>query len=778
MKISRTSVVGALSLATAAQFAALCATTPAPAQGWLTWRGPFQNGTSLEKNLPDKIDAEHPLWTADLPGQSTPVIAQGRLYILGYLGDGPDLREVIACYEAESGKPLWQHGYGDFLSDTIYHRYATSSPSIDPETGDVYAQGTQGILAAFDADGKRLWDLSMMEVYGRLTFPNGRTASPLIDRDIVITRGITANWGAHGPGGDRFYAFDKKTGQLVWASAPGDRPTDNSFSLPVLGWLDGRRVFYASTGDGSIVCVNARTGDPLWRIPLFKAGINSSVLVHNNDKIIAIYGTPYEPGQMVALAIPHELPTNAAAGPIVVARSKVELWSNELRTSTSSPILMGDTIYLTSEVGNLAAIDARNGKILWKLKLGIEQRNACPVYADGKLYVPILNEPSQQEQSGEEAAGGKGAFYIVKPAETGGEILSHVVLDGRCFGAPTVYNGRIYVQTSKKLYCFGNKGNNTGLPPAPPAEKWPAPGPASQLQVVPAEVLLKPGEVASFHLRALDANGLTVEDHIDPKAVKWAHYVPPTAKVRAAIKGEFNSQGQFVAASDPMPSAGAFEADYNGLKGYFRGRVLPGLPIKQDFEAFQLSETTTNNVEPPTHFAYPPLPWIGARFKFDVREKDGNKCLVKTIDNRFFQRATVFMGDPGLKNYTIEADVMSEGNKRKMSDVGLINQRYKVVLKGNEKKLEISSNDELFRFGKEFNWSPNMWYRLKARVDVAPDGSGVVRAKAWPKTEPEPASWTFETPHAHAHQTGCPGLFGFSPQDMRVYIDNIAVTAN
>jgi len=43
-------------------------------------------------------------------------------------------------------------------------------------------------------------------------------------------------------------------------------------------------------------------------------------------------------------------------------------------------------------------------------------------------------------------------------------------------------------------------------------------------------------------------------------------------------------------------------------------------------------------------------------FKFEVREKDGNKVLAKTIDNSFFQRATVFLGDPGTKNYTIEAD--------------------------------------------------------------------------------------------------------------------------
>ena len=778
MNISRSSVVGALSLLAACPFLAVSATGAPPVAGWLSWRGPNQNGTSTEKGLPDRLDVTKALWTADLPGQSTPVIANGKLYLMGYVGDGADLQEVLACFDAETGQPVWRHGYSDFLSDIIYHRYATSSPAIDPETGNVYMQGTQGILAAFTPDGQKLWDFSMMELYGRLTFPNGRTASPLIDRDLVITRGITANWGAHGPGGDRFYAFDKKTGELVWASAPGDRPTDNSFSLPVLAWLDGKRVFYASAGDGSIVCVNARTGDPIWRIPLSKAGINSSVLVHNNDKIIAVYGTPYEPGQMVAMKIPHAQPTNAASGPVVVPRSEVELWSNELRTSTSSPILVKDTVYLTSEVGNLAAIDANTGKVLWKLKLGIEQRNACPIYADGKLYVPILNEPGQKAEAGDETAGGKGAFYIVKPGASGGEILSHVVLEGRCFGVPTVYNGKIYVQTSRKLYCFGKKGNNPGLMPPPPEEKWPAAGPATQLQIIPAEVLLKPGEKVSFRVRALDAKGLLVEEVKDPKRIKWAHYVPPTARVRSSMKAEFNEAGQLVAAADPTPSAGAFEAVVDNLHGTFRGRVLPGLPIKQDFETFQLSETTTNNVEPPTPFAYPPLPWIGARFKFDVRDKDGNKCLVKTIDNRFFQRATVFMGAPDLKNYTIEADVMSEGNKRKMSDIGVINQRYKIVLKGNEKKLEISSNDELFRFSKEFNWSPNVWYRLKARVDAAADGSGVVRAKVWPKAEAEPAAWTFEVPHAHAHQNGCPGLFGFSPQDMRVYVDNVLVMAN
>lgn len=106
-------------------------------EGWLDWRGPLQTGVSLEKGLPDKVDAKAPLWTADFPGQSAPVIANGRLYIMGYLGEGPELQEGVGCFDAETGKLLWKQLFNDFLSDVVYLRYANSSPTIDPETGNV-----------------------------------------------------------------------------------------------------------------------------------------------------------------------------------------------------------------------------------------------------------------------------------------------------------------------------------------------------------------------------------------------------------------------------------------------------------------------------------------------------------------------------------------------------------------------------------------------------------------------------------------------------------------
>ena len=134
------------------------------------------------------------------------------------------------------------------------------------------------------------------------------------------------------------------------------------------------------------------------------------------------------------------------------------------------------------------------------------------------------------------------------------------------------------------------------------------------------------------------------------------------------------------------------------------------------------------------------------------------------------------IGTPEMSHYTIQADVMSDGNKRKMSEVGVINQHYLILLKGNEQKLEVNSNQERLRASEDFKWSPNVWYRLKARVKRNPDGSAVVQAKAWKRGEPEPAEWTITVPHKTAHQAGSPGLFGFSPQDMAVYIDNVDVT--
>ena len=111
------------------------------------------------------------------------------------------------------------------------------------------------------------------------------------------------------------------------------------------------------------------------------------------------------------------------------------------------------------------------------------------------------------------------------------------------------------------------------------------------------------------------------------------------------------------------------------------------------------------------------------------------------------------------------------------SDVGVINQRYLIALKGNDGTVEITSNFERLHVTTPFPVKPNQWYTLKTIVDLDKEGTATIRAKAWEKGSPEPDAWTLEAKQTHGHAKGSPGVFGFSPNvQKRVYIDNITVT--
>lgn len=775
---SLVTLVGCASSSTAQTPAASPAKTPAPAvNGWLHWRGPQQNGTSLETNLPDKweVGGVNHLWDIEAVGRGSPVVAGNRLYVWTYEGEGPDLQEVLTCRNAETGEKIWEYKWSDYLSDIIYNRYSIGAPTVDAETGNVYIQGTAGQVYAFNADGKLLWERSMMEEFGRLALPNGRTGAPVIDSDLVIIRGITGNWGREGPAADRFYAFDKRTGELVWRSTPGKSPPkDVVFGHAYLGWRNGQRVFYCGTGDGSITCANARTGVPLWRFSLSAVSVNASVVMWK-DRLIAGHADENldssESGRIVALDVnaTPETPKPSPDEPAVLGKD-AEIWRSKEGAHTSSPTLVGDRLYQVNRTGELVCIDVKNGTTLWKKKLGTEQLHASIGYADGKLYVPVMYD----------------GFYIIKPTDAGPEILSHTKLPGECLGAPAIWNGKIYVLTTKRLYCFGTKGDSKHVPP-PVVETEPAPGPIARVMVRPEEALRRPGTTKTFRLFGVDANGITVKE-LTGSPVTWEKFVPPTALVRAEMDAQFNAKGELETRPDAALSAGAWKAtvkdgdkEYNG---FMRGRVVCGLPYHEDFESFKPSEQTkfsTPDVQYTADriFAWPPLPWIGARFRWEVVDLDGNKVFAKALDRILFQRAFTLIGDPQLSNYTVEADVMSHGNRRMVSNVGLINQRYVVNLVGNWQMIQVFSNQERIDVSVPFKWDPNTWYRLKTRVDVAADGTGVVRAKAWKKSDPEPAAWTIEVPHKNAHKQGAPGIYGFSPQNrFAVFVDNVSVTPN
>jgi outer membrane protein assembly factor BamB len=724
---------------------------------WCSWRGPQQDGTSLETGLPAELKLDAPgSWTYPLAGRGTPVIHEGRVYALGYEGEGAALQEVLVCLDEKTGKRLWEQRASDFLSDTVYYRFSIGAPTVDPVTDRVYWLSTPGVLACFEGDGRPVWQLSMMADHGRLTFPNGRTGAPLVDGDLVIVHPITAAWGSEGPARDRFYAFDKASGRSVWTTAPGILPVDNSMSLPVVEMLGDRRVLYTTTGCGHLVCLDVRTGEPLWRYQMCIAGMNSSVLLHG-DHVIAIHGVENADsstsGRMAAVRRKDLPAAPPGKGPLVLDKSH-EAWRNELGAFSSSPVLVGNRVYVTVETGDLCAVDATTGHVLWREKLAPDQVHASPVWADGRLFVPMNN----------------GSFFVVvPPSEDDGagkpRIAQTLQLEGNCLGAPAVANGRVYVHTTAKLYCFGG---GAGQAPA-----WPVPvevaasGSPARLQVVPADFVVQQGDSVPMEARLLDAAGRRL-GVAAPGEVTWSG-LPKGVAV--------DERGVLQVAKDALASASVVKAVRGELSASIRLRIVRAIPFKLDFEAVELKPHAK---EPGLMVAPTPSWWAGGGPKWEILDLAGSKVLARTIGvNPMWQRTQTFLGLDEMSNYTMQADVYSDGNRRSMSAVGVLHQRYLIQLKGNHQELEVSSNQELLKVHVPFQWTPKTWYRLKTRVDVASDGSGVVRAKAWKRGDPEPEAWTIEVPHAHAHRSGTPGVYGFTLQNrFRVYIDNLEVTAN
>ncbi|MSU64530.1 MAG: hypothetical protein EXS38_00145 [Opitutus sp.] len=734
------------------------------ASGWLNWRGPDQNGVSPARiKLPEQLDLGGPnlRWSYKVKGAGAPVIADGRVFAFGFYGETTDVEETLLCLDVKTGAKLWEYRFRDYLSDTTYNRYAIGAPVVDAETGNIYLESTCGVVMAFNRDGKVLWEHSMVEEFGRLTFPNGRTGALAVEEDLVITDGIMANWGTDGPARNRFYAFDKRTGELVWYSTPGIEPIDSTFATPVYGHLGDQRVFYQGTGCGNIVCVNARTGEPVWRYRLSGAGVNANVVLQGPDRLIAIHGKENmdstSHGRLVALKIPTHYPTGPKP---VVLGPEIEVWRNDDFISfSSSPLVVDNRVYATIATGSLVCADATTGRTIWTEKLAPDQLHASPAFADGKLYVPMLN----------------GSLHVIAAGGDRARVLSVTQMDAPCLGAPSFYGDAVFIFTKEGLHCFGPKAGAASVPPsvavAPTARST---APITQLQVVPAEFALAPGQAQTFTLWGLDAAGRRVRAVTD-EVTSWAKFIPPTALVKSEVDAEMKGSVLQAGPAAKM-SAGQLKVTWNNLSATTRGRIVAGSGYQENFDAMPLGQKNENGED----VGFPPLAWLGARVKWHVVEKGGSKVAMNRLDAILFQRTMNFFGKAEMRNYTLEADVMTDGTRRVMSTVGLVNQRYLIAMTANSRILEVSSNHERLKESVPFDAQPNTWYRLKTRVDRDATGEGgVVRAKLWEKGKPEPAPWTIELHQAKLHAQGAPAVFAFSPQSLkRVFIDNLSLTAN
>jgi outer membrane protein assembly factor BamB len=706
------------------------------ASDWAEWRGPARDGVSLEKNLPEKWSpaGENLAWKAPYGGRSAPIVMGDRVYLQNAAGQGETLQERIMAFNADTGKLLWEHRFNTYLSDVPPHRIGWASPVGDPTTGNIYVFGGGGSLMGLNRDGKVLWERTLGEDFGLLTTHGGRTVSPIIDGDLVIVSGVTFQWGQHGRGAHRFIAFDKKTGDTIYVSAPGGRPYDTTYAPPIIANVNGTRLLIQGGSDGAVYAIKPQTGEPVWKYEISKRGINTGVVVKGTTAILTHSEenlASSEMGMMVA----------------VDATTKGDVKPENLKWTVygwqggfSSPVIDGDRLYQLDNGANVAAFDVNSGKQLWLQNLGTIQK-ASPVLADGKLYVGTEN----------------GKFFILKPGPTGAQILDEDQLGTEAqpeaiIASVAVSNGRVFVVSDSALYCIGKKTSITVSENSSRAAGTNVSANAATfLQVAPTELLLKPGDKVNFRARLFDAQGNFIREE---SAAEWS---------LDQLKGTV-ANGQFTAAGDTA-QAGLVKATVNGITGSASVRVFPPLPWSENFDAM-----AANSV-PPT--------WNNMALKFAVRDQNGNKVLAKlTEGSSLLSRSRAYIGPSNWSNYTVESDVFAATKRRQQGDAGVIAQRYVLTLYGNSQMLHIEPwQPETKRtVSVPYAWKPDTWYRMKLQVENLPDGKTRARGKVWPAGEAEPAAWVIERVDPIPNRQGAPGIFGNGLAE--IYFDNIKVYAN
>ncbi|NIL99554.1 MAG: PQQ-binding-like beta-propeller repeat protein [Acidobacteria bacterium] len=705
---------------------------------WTSWRGPSYTGVSEETGLIDRWspEGENLVWKADFIGRSTPVVIDGRVCVIGRTGVDPETKinrqEIVACYDAGDGKKLWEHKYNVYMTTVPFNRVGWASLVADPETGNVYAHGVAGQFTAYAPDGTIVWSRFLTEEFGRLSGYGGRTQTALIDGDQAIINFVSVGWGELMPLRHRFFSFDKKTGDLLWVSTPGQMAADfNTQGGPVVATVNGRRLLISGNADGWIYALDIATGEKIWGFHLSKRGINVTVVFENDTVFVSHSEENVDTGvmgRMVAID---------ATGSGDVTKTHEKWRIEEFGGGFPSPAVKDGVVYHVDNSANLHAIDAASGEIKWVYNIGTVGK-ASPVIADGKIYVPETN----------------GRFHILKLKEDGVEPLDHdelTIANGdyaEFYGSVATAYGRIYFATEGGVYCLGDKSKPFKVERSEPAKKAGKPGPATTLQVVPWEVQLELGQSADFRVRLLDADGNVLSE----KPATWSL----DGLAGSVEDGAFKSGGEGF-------QAGKIVAKVGGLTGYARARVYPPLPWSFDFEEFDTGGF--------------PKQWIGANRIYLAGEKDGAKVLVKAPRGRGLNRTFLYMGPSWLNNYTIEADIFGEGTKRRRPDIGLINSGYILDLAGAKNHLEVRSWTAELRMAKQvpFEFEPNTWYRMKLKV-VSNADKATVYGKVWKKSDPEPEDWTITADDPHPIPGGTPGLLGYSP--VNLYYDNVTVYPN
>jgi len=203
---------------------------------------------------------------------------------------------------------------------------------------------------------------------------------------------------------------------------------------PAVGY---HRLFFSTNG-GTLTAIGERTGKYAWKFRSHRCVAASPALGPH------AHGTVYE-------TFLNRPPCNAQNGGHGVDGAVIAFsvghgqihWRQTIGPSESSPLLIGDRLYVGDWNGDVWAFDANHGRVIWHRHIAGRPIKGALAYAGGRLFVGAYD----------------GHVYCLTRS---GRVVWRASAQPRLYGSsefystPAVAYGRVYVgSTDGKVYAFG-----------------------------------------------------------------------------------------------------------------------------------------------------------------------------------------------------------------------------------------------------------------------------------------------------------------------------------
>jgi len=389
--------------------------SPLIAGNWPGWRGPTGDGIVEDTKAPLTWSVEkNTLWKVKTPGKghASPVIWEDALFLVSAEEESGE--RLLLRLDPATGKTVWKKTVLESPIEKVHRKNsrASSTPVTDGSAVFVsFLDKEKMFIASYDFDGNKLWEKRP----GIFSSIHGYCSSPVLWKDKVIINGDH-------DGNAYIVALDKKTGKEIWKTP---RPNKTrSYCTPLLRTIDGRNQLILS-GSISVASYDPDTGKQHWVIDGPTDQFVAS-LVYDEKYLYMTCGFPTK--HMMAID-----PTGSGN----VTDTHVVWHTRKDPSYVPSPAVTNGYYLAVSDSGTASCYKAREGKLLWKEKIGREHSASLVVFKDHVVF-------------GSE----KGIITIVKPGEKFEEVAK-IDLGEPLWASPVITDGKWFLRGEDHLFCIG-----------------------------------------------------------------------------------------------------------------------------------------------------------------------------------------------------------------------------------------------------------------------------------------------------------------------------------